>query len=278
MTPEPRFREDYSDRQVEAAHRVLIDVGQVLASFADCMVVIGGWVPDLLLPEAEERHVGSIEVDLALDAEKLADGRYAGLLKTLLDTRRYKKADEAFKLYAEVDLEDGDPPIRVDVDFLKSPDAKTKRNKPRLTENFRPLDASGCRAAFEHPELVVMTGKMIKGQRNRVQFRVASIPDFLIMKSYAMANRDKPKDAYDICFCLDHYPGGIKELAANWRDRAHEKDVAAAIQILREKFEAVDSYGPSQVVEFHNSSSTDEREQQARRAYELVRHFLQLIG
>jgi hypothetical protein len=29
MNPEPRQREDYSGRQVEAAHRVLIDLGQV---------------------------------------------------------------------------------------------------------------------------------------------------------------------------------------------------------------------------------------------------------
>lgn len=31
MNPEPRQRDDYSDRQIEAAHRVLVDLGQVLA-------------------------------------------------------------------------------------------------------------------------------------------------------------------------------------------------------------------------------------------------------
>ena len=85
MTPEPRQQEDYSDRQVEAARRVLVDLGQVLASFSDCIVLVGGWVPDLLLPDAAEPHVGSIDVDLALDAEKLKGGRYADLLKLLLD-------------------------------------------------------------------------------------------------------------------------------------------------------------------------------------------------
>ena len=109
MTLEPRQREDYSDRQIEAARRVLVDLGQVLKSFEDCLVVVGGWVPDLLMEKAEEAHVGSIDVDLALDAEKLADGRYAELLKALLDTRRYQQAEEPFKLYAEVDLKDGQP-------------------------------------------------------------------------------------------------------------------------------------------------------------------------
>ncbi len=70
MSPEPRHEGDYTDRQVEAAHRVLVDVGQVLASFRDAIVVVGGWVPDLLFPGAELEHVGSIDVDLALDAGK----------------------------------------------------------------------------------------------------------------------------------------------------------------------------------------------------------------
>lgn len=138
MNLEPRQREDYSDRQIEAAHRVLVDLGQVLAAFADCLVVVGGWIPDLLMPKADEPHVGSIDVDLALDAEKLAAGRYAELLKSLIATKRYQQADEPFKLYAEVDLKNGQPPVRVDVDFLKSPAAKTKKNQPKLTENFRP--------------------------------------------------------------------------------------------------------------------------------------------
>jgi hypothetical protein len=133
---EPRHQSDYSKRQIEAAHRVLVDLGQVLKSFEDCLVVVGGWIPDLLLPNSREAHIGSIDVDLALDAEKLSVGQYAELLKALLNTRRYQQADESFRLCAEVDLEDGQPPIRVDVDFLKSPEGKIKRNKPKLTENF----------------------------------------------------------------------------------------------------------------------------------------------
>ena len=67
MNPEPRHEGDYSIRQVDAARRVLVDVGQVLASFGDAIVVVGGWVPDLLLPAATPAHIGSIDVDLALD-------------------------------------------------------------------------------------------------------------------------------------------------------------------------------------------------------------------
>jgi hypothetical protein len=45
MTTEPRNESDYSQRQTIAARRVLVDVGQVLASFVDCLVVVGGCTP-----------------------------------------------------------------------------------------------------------------------------------------------------------------------------------------------------------------------------------------
>jgi len=83
MTSEPRTQHDYGQRDVEAAWRVLVDLGQVLGSwFADSIVVVGGWVPDLLLPNTEEPHVGSIDVDLALDADKLRGGRYAEIVRS----------------------------------------------------------------------------------------------------------------------------------------------------------------------------------------------------
>lgn len=68
MNPEPRSENDYSPRQVEAARRVLVDVGQVLASFADCLVVVGGWTPDLLMTDVDAPHIGSIDVDLSFFA------------------------------------------------------------------------------------------------------------------------------------------------------------------------------------------------------------------
>ncbi len=102
MNPEPRFADDYSERQTEAAHRVLVDVGQVLASYRECIVVVGGWVPDLLIKNASEPHVKSIDVDLALDAAKLTDGRYAELIQLLLDTRRYERSEQTFQLFTTV--------------------------------------------------------------------------------------------------------------------------------------------------------------------------------
>lgn len=277
MNPEPRHRDDYSARQIEAAHRVLVDVGQVLASFADCLVVVGGWVPDLLLTDAEEMHIGSIDVDLALDCKKLNEGRYAELLKLLLDTKRYKKGAKDFQLVVKVDLKDGEKPVEVEVEFLAPKEVKLKKNKPKLLADFRVLQADGCGTAFHNPVELNLTGKTVRGATNTVRLRVASLADFLVMKAHALAGRDKPKDAYDLCYCLEQVPGGMTKLAAEWERRSKEKDVSKAIKILTEKFADVDAFGPQQLAEFHSSPDADTQAMQARRAYEVVQAFLRLL-
>jgi predicted nucleotidyltransferase len=110
-----------------------------------------------------------------------------------------------------------------------------------------------------------------------VRLRIASLPDFLVMKAHALAGRDKPKDAYDLCYCLEHFPEGMRALAAQWKNRRKEKEVARAIEILREKFSSVDAFGPGQVVEFHGSYDADEQAMHARRAFEIVQQFLSCL-
>lgn len=277
MTPEARYEGDYSERQVAAARRVLVEVGQVLASFRDAMVVVGGWVPDLLLPNAQAGHVGSIDVDLALDAAKLADGRYADLLKLLLDTGRYKKGERDFQLVTVVDLRDGEVPVRVEVEFLAPSDVTLKKNHPKLVEGFRVLQFPACAAALAQPESIRLDGLTTSGARNTVRLRVASLPDFIIMKAHALEGRDKPKDAYDFCYCLGEFPDAFQVVAANWRSRRADPLVAEAIRILHEKFETVDHYGPRQSALFHDSANDDERAIHARRAFELVQKLLSLL-
>jgi hypothetical protein len=255
----------------------LVDLGQVLAAFRDCLVIVGGWVPDLLLPNADEPHVGTNDVDLALDAEKLKDGRYAELLNLLLNTRRYRPGTKPFQLVADVDLGDGGSPIQVEVEFLAAKEVKLEKNRPKLLKGSRVLRADACASAFRAPEQIELSGRTLRGAKNKVLLRVASLVDFLLMKTHALAGRDKPKDAYDLCYCLDNFPGGLAELAAAWRKRASEKDVRRAEEILREKFASPESFGPAQVVEFFHSTDSATRAIQARRGFELVQRLLNLL-
>ena len=75
---EPQSANDYDDRTTEAVKSVLIEIGQILGSFAGKFAVVGGAVPWLLLREADTPHIGTRDIDLSLDAEGLADGEYVG--------------------------------------------------------------------------------------------------------------------------------------------------------------------------------------------------------
>jgi hypothetical protein len=277
MNPEPRNEADYSERQTAAARRVLVDVGQVLASFVDCLVVVGGWTPDLLLPDADEPHIGSIDVDLALDVARLYDGRYAELIKLLLDTKRYRAGEKDFQLVVEVDLKDGEKPVQVEVEFLAPKEVKLKKNRPKLLADFRVLQIEACSEAFHNPVELRIPGRNVRGARNTVRLRVASLADFLVMKAHAIGGRDKPKDTYDFCYCLEQFPAGMEKLAEDWKKRAAETNIAKAIEILREKFAGVDAFGPQQLVEFHSAPDPDTQAMQARQAYELIQKFLSLL-
>jgi hypothetical protein len=151
MKPAARHRDDYSPRQIEAARRVLVDMGQVLAAFEDCVVIIGGWVPDLLLANAEEPHIGSIDVDIALDVKKLGGDRYASMLQMLLHTGRYRAGAQPFQFIVDVDLADGGKSLEVELEFLAPKEARIARHRPKLLKGFRVLLADGCSSAFHAP-------------------------------------------------------------------------------------------------------------------------------
>jgi predicted nucleotidyltransferase len=196
----------------------------------------------------------------------------------LLDTRRYRPGEKQFQLVVDVDLKDGDKPVQVELEFLAPKEVKLKKNRPRLVKDFRVLQADGCAAAFRDPISTALSGQNVQGATNTVRLRIASLPDFLVMKAYAIGGREKPKDSYDFCYCLEHVEGGMDTLASEWKKRVGDADIVKAIGILREKFASVESFGPQQVVEFGNSANDEERAMQARRAYESVQEFLKRLG
>ncbi|CAN5198008.1 hypothetical protein BH10PSE6_BH10PSE6_38660 [soil metagenome] len=81
--PDPQLASDYDDRTTAAVKSVLIEIGQVLGGFRGKFAVVGGTVLWLLLDNEEMPHVGSMDVDLGLDAEALGDGEYATLVEAL---------------------------------------------------------------------------------------------------------------------------------------------------------------------------------------------------
>ena len=245
---DPQFAIDYDDRGVAAAHSVLVEIGQILGSFRDCFVVIGGAVPTLTFPNAEEKHVGTVDVDLGLDPDALSEGEYAGFVDAL-EARGYIRGQDdmkRFQLRKEVTLGIG-PPIAVIVDLLMPREAAPKKNRPPLVKDFAVQKGDGVGLALKNCFVAQVSGIMPDGRRNVVHLRVASIPAFLVMKGYALVGRDKQKDAYDIYYSIRHFPGGIGALIAKCRELLEDRKAKEAYQNIATKFGTRDDFGPNTV-------------------------------
>jgi len=78
-------RTDYNQIAVNAAYSVLIEIIRVLGEYRDNIVLIGGWVPQILFQNKGELHTGSIDIDLALDHRQITDEGYKGIHDLLMD-------------------------------------------------------------------------------------------------------------------------------------------------------------------------------------------------
>src|SRR6266446_4822270 len=109
MSPAEQSASDYDDRTTAAVKAVLIEVGQILGAFKGKFAVVGGAVPWLLLNNEDMPHVGTLDVDLGLDAEALGDGEYATLVKALMSHGYEQRRDlRRFQLVRRVPTNAGD--------------------------------------------------------------------------------------------------------------------------------------------------------------------------
>lgn len=190
MPQDPQSANDYDDRTTEAVKSVLIEIGQVLGSFRGKFAVIGGAVPWLLLENEEMPHVGTLDVDLSLDAEALGDGEYATLVEALMAQGYSQRAGfRRFQLVRTVSARDDGPGIDVVVDFLMPRDAEVVKNNPPIIADFAVQRADGADLAIRFHELVSIDGTMPNGGRNTVELAVCSVPALLAMKGHALQNR-----------------------------------------------------------------------------------------
>jgi len=252
---EPQSASDYGDRTTAAVKAVLVEMGQILGSFKGKFAVIGGAVPWLLLAHDDMQHVGTLDVDLSLNAEALGDGEYATLVEALMGNGYEQRGElRRFQLVRQVPVSDGGAPIDVIVDFLMPRDAEIIQNKPPILNDFAVQRADGADLATRFYQMVAIEGPMPTGGTNRVEVAVCSIPALLAMKGFALNGRHKQKDAYDIYYCVRNYPGGIAALAEECRPVLETGSGEQGFLHICQKFDIADGYGPTSVRRFVEDS------------------------
>jgi hypothetical protein len=216
---------------VLASRQLLQEVCTLLAPFRDDAVLIGGWVPEIRFPDALPSHVGSIDVDFAMRASK---ARHAEVVALLL-ARGFRPGPEPYQFVKNLDIHGKSYPVRLDL--LTSPQHHAAHF---LKSDAAPFPASGTELAFRDNSIESI---------GTAEVRVASIVPLIVMKAYAIMERRKPKDAYDLNFCLENYPGGISALVEEFKTVADDPAVRAILTQLAGKFRDEEGEGPRDVVE-----------------------------
>lgn len=270
-------RVDYSAEIVSAARSVLLELAHLLGEYRENIVVVGGWVPELLFAESSDPHVGSVDVDLALDHRSLQEPGYM-TLKKLLSERGYRQDEQQqFIFYREVPTASGS--VEVQVDLLAGEyDGTGRSHRTQRFEDARARKARGCDLALEIYTEVTVQGTLPDGGADRVIIRVAGIVPFLVMKGMALADRIKEKDAWDIYYCVRHYPGDLDALVEEFRPYMTHGLVKEGLQKIAEKFASPTHVGPKWAADFEEISDPDERQRAQRDAYERVHYLLESLG
>ncbi len=217
--------------QVLACRQLLQEVCALLAPFRDDAVLIGGWVPEIRFPQAYPGHVGSIDVDFAMRASK---ARHAEVV-ALLTKHGFRPGAEPYQFVKNLDVSGQSFPVKLDL--LTSPQHHAATFAGTADA---PYPASGTDFAF--------TDNTVESV-GAAEVRVASVVPLIVMKAYAILDRTKPKDAYDLNFCIENFPGGIPALAAEFATVIDDAAVSDVLTRLAGRFRDEEDSGPRDVVE-----------------------------
>lgn len=288
--PRPELTTEYTPESVAACEKVLRTlVAAVERRWRKRIVVVGGMVPLYLyddedIPDELDPHIGTVDLDIGIGI--LVDEgdvtAYTALEKKI--TRLGFEEAEEDNQWRWVRRVDG---IRVLLEFLgpvgegDTPGEQT-REPIGGSGNLYALAVRGIELVPQDCIQVPLEGETLEhGGRRKVTAQVANLLPFLMLKAFALEERVKEKDSYDVVWSLLAHkedPIGAARRAAK-SPIAEHPTVADAIDLLREHYAAVDNIGPARFAEFELSrlgeAGNDDRRQLLRRqAHGTVTRFL----
>lgn len=261
-------RTDYSDLATEAARMVMLEMVRILGEYKDAMAIVGGWVPELLFANARPKHIGSIDVDIALDHRTIDDAAYR-TIREHLAKNGYEEGAQPFIFFRTVTV--GSQIVKVEVDFLAGEyQGTSKSHRHQNVQTLKARKARGGDLVFDMTEQVRIEGHLPSGAADSAMVKVAGIVPFIVMKAMAMSGRLKAKDAWDIWFCLSNFAGGNEALAAAFQPHIRNKLVREGLTKIADKFQSTAHFGPQAVADFDDIPPGEDRDFRTQDSFQRV--------
>jgi len=256
----------------------LLELMIALGSYREGLVLVGGWVPYLLLkeyqnPDVSFQHVGSKDIDIAVNPAVIDEVKYATILE-LLEQRGYKpRENTTFSFVKTVTTTKGEEQIQLD--FLGPEYGGTPKNKrhQRVQNDFLVRKVRGADVMFDHVIEVTLEGKLPDGAQGKTTIKMANIVGIMTMKGLVIGSRYKQKDAYDINSLVLYYKSGPFAVAEEIHPFKEHGLIKEALEAIHDKFRSREAEGPNWVADFQEAIG-EVREQIKTASYLQVQRFL----
>ena len=267
---------------------VYLELMTILGAYREALVLVGGWVPYFILErfgreDTDFRHVGSVDIDIAVNPRLVSPDQYASIVERLERQGYRQRLDKLgqpipFIFEREVKLGEGRPPRIIEVDFLAPEYGGTeKRHRhQRIQDDLLARKARGCDVVFDHCFDYELKGALPGGAENTVKVKIADLVGCLTMKGIVLGERYHEKDAYDIYSVVTYYKGGPRGAAQEVKPHLGNSLVREGIDNIAERFQGIRSIGPVGVGDFLAADSA-ERDRLIADAFVNVREFIKAL-
>ncbi len=265
MPDKPLYAAEYRKEMAEHVRQTCLYVATKIGDLLDELVVVGGLVPSLLIPEGsvprgEEMHVGTMDLDLGLSLALLDAARYEELTARLRragfepDTNEVGNPTSQRWKIARWDR------FAATVDFVIPPSRhEDEGGKIRhIEKDFAAVITPGLHLAFQDRQRVPLVGSTIMGEKARRDIWVCGPGAFLVLKALAFGSRGENKDAYDLYYVIRNHGSGVVDVLTHLKPIQHDRETRKALQILRRDFSDPDGVGPRRVAQFLYMAPSDE--------------------
>ncbi len=273
----------YTEGLTTASRSALLELALTLRSYQDSIVLVGGWVPYFLIEEFGQgkfKHVGSIDIDLAVDPEKVDQKGYAGIVD-LIERRGYVQRLSRdhkpilFSFRKNITSQKDQIKYEISVDFLTSRALDTGKHRHRTVQpGFSARVTKGCELAFRHNFLKTINGMLPDNGEAEVEIRMLDIAGCLGMKGIVLGETYREKDAYDIFTVVSQCYDGVSSVAKEIKPHIKEHEIALGIQAIRQRFRNIRAEGPAWVANFLFPTDQIARERVIAEVHVIMQEFI----
>ncbi len=293
----PQKAAGYDTRVTDACERVLVTLLRNLGPWKKSIFLIGGLTPRYLVPDRPPKvppHAGTGDVDVVVELAILEDTEAYHTLEEKLQRLGFERAENSKgnKVSWRWQIRPkGGPTIILEL-LADNPGLSGGKVRELPTKGkISALNIPHSSMVFDHHNELEVEAELLddRGVTKEI-VRYADIVSFTCLKAFAFDDRNEPKDAHDLVYCLEFGQGGPEQAAKHFaaaREGKHRDAIGKAVDIIQRHFvddattEGYRKVGPVAVARFEFDDGDEARENRLlrqRQAADVAMRFLKVLG